>query len=262
MENNTELLINPNIPETIGDFLERGGVKNPSVFEEDMDILEAIRKMNTNGFSQVPVCTADGKLRGYLSWDGIFRGVCKSSEALFGIVADYCCRFLDSKIISLDAPIREALTRIQSSEFLIIVDSISELHVKGLITVSDLSSLYSIILQGFTLISDIEARLRAIISSADIQIIELQKLTKNENVKSVNDLTLGNFSYIMNNDRIWPRLCISSSLDMKDFRNLSYTVTCIRNKIMHNNWLSSNEVNVHEDIRTLENFLNLLSANM
>ena len=73
MKNNSELQISLEIPETIADFLERGGVKNPSVFNEGMDILIAIRKMNTNGFSQVPVCSSEGKLQGYLSWDCVFR---------------------------------------------------------------------------------------------------------------------------------------------------------------------------------------------
>lgn len=50
-----------------------------------MDIIEAIRKMNTNGFSQVPICSVDGKLRNYLSWDGIFRGVCKSTKLVEGL---------------------------------------------------------------------------------------------------------------------------------------------------------------------------------
>ena len=179
-----------------------------------------------------------------------------------GIVSDYCCRSLDSKVISLDAPIRDALTRLQSSEFLIIVDSITELHVKGLITISDLSSLYSVILQGFTLISDIETRLRLVVGLSDVQIIELQKLAKNENINAVNDLTLGNFRYIMNNERIWSRLVLSKTLDRQSFFELMTEVKEIRNKIMHNNWLSSKEVNVHEDIRTLENFLNLLSSNI
>ena len=250
------------IPETVGEFLNNGGVKNPYVFHSDMDIMEAIRKMNTNGFSQVPVCAEDGTLVAYLSWDGIFRGVCKNNGSFSGFVSDYCCRSLDSKVISLDAPIRDALTRLQSSEFLIIVDSITELHVKGLITISDLSSLYSVILQGFTLISDIETRLRLVIGLSDVQIIELQKLAKNENINAVNDLTLGNFRYIMNNERIWSRLVLSKTLDRQSFFELMTEVKEIRNKIMHNNWLSSNEVNVHEDIRTLENFLNLLSVNI
>lgn len=262
MKNNSELQISLEIPETIADFLERGGVKNPSVFNEGMDILIAIRKMNTNGFSQVPVCSSEGKLQGYLSWDCVFRGVCKSEATFSGVVADYYCTSLDDKIISLDAPVRDALARIQTSEFLIIVDSISELHVKGLITVSDLSALYSVILQGFTLIGDIEAHLKAIIASADIQIIELQKLSRNENIKTAIDLTMGNLSYIMNNDRIWARLSISKSLDMSSFHELTSKVTGIRNRIMHNNWLTSDEVNVHDDIRTLEDFLSLLSANM
>lgn len=262
MENNRELQISLDIPETIGDFLERGGVKNPSVFNGDMDILMAIRKMSTNRYSQVPVCSYEGKLQGFLSWESVFRGVCKSEATLCGVVADYYCTSLDDKIISLDAPIRDALARIRTSEFLIIVDSIYDLNVMGLITVSDLSALYSVILQGFTLIGEIESHLRTIITSADIEIIELQKLTQKKNIERVKDLTMGNFSYVMNNERIWPRLSISKSLDMADFHKQTSQVTYIRNRIMHNNWLCSDEVDVYEDIRILENFLSLLSDHM
>lgn len=252
----------PYIPETIGDFLERGGVKNPHVFSLDMDILEAVRKMNTNGFSQVPVCTTDGRLEAYLSWDGIFRGISRNPDSFAGVVSDYCCRTLDTKIISLDAPTREALHRLQTNEFLIIVDSLSGLKVKGLITVSDLSALYSTILQGFTLINDIETRLRIVMSTADVRLIELQKLSKNEELQSVSGLTLGQFSFIMNNERVWPRLSISRSLDRISFHELLSRVTEIRNKIMHNNWIGSQNVNVSDDLMELESFFNLLSANM
>lgn len=250
------------IPDTIAEFLEIGGVKNPDVFPAEMDIYEAIRKMNTKGFSQVPVCIHERVLQGYLSWDGIFRGICKNRESFSGTVSDYCSKSLDSKIISMDSQLRDALTRILDNEFLIVVDSFTELNVMGIITISDLSHLYSTILQGYTLIRDIEIRLRKIISAADIKIKELRALSQNKELEAVNELSLGNFCFIMNNNKVWPRLSISRSLDQNYFYQEITEIKNIRNQVMHNNWLSCEGASVRQDIMHLQNFLNLLDSNM
>lgn len=242
---------------SVEEFLDRGGVRNPDTFSPSTEIIEALRIMNTKGYSQVPVCDYDKHLIGYLSWDVVFRNICRNDGCLKGEVGDFMSTKLDDRIISLNTPLIDALSRIREVEFLILVDDITQLNVQGLVTVADLSNSYSSVLQGYIWISEIEHRLREILCDAQVTYADARNLTKRTDISTVSDLTLGNLSYMLNNPTIWNRTSLSKELDQTSFHVFLETVRQIRNKIMHVDW--SNESHESDgDLSILTKFLDLL----
>lgn len=243
---------------SVEEFLDRGGVRNPDTFSPETEIIEALKVMNTKGYSQVPVCDHDKHLIGYLSWDVIFRNICKNNGCLNGTVSDFMSTKLDDRIISLNTPLRDALSRIREVEFLILVNDVTQLNVHGLVTVADLSNSYSSVLQGYIRISEIEHRLREILTKAQVTYTEARNLTKRTDILSINDLTLGNISYLFNNHTIWKRTSLCDYLDQTRFHSYLEIVRQIRNKIMHVDW-SDEGMESDDDLATLARFLLLLN---
>lgn len=213
--------------------------------------------MNTKCYSQVPVCDDDKHLIGYISWDVIFKNICINDGTISGKVRDFMSTNIDGLIISFSTSLREALSRIKEVEFLILVDDIMRLNVHGLVTVADLSNNYSSIMQGYILISEIEHRLRDVISKAEITYADVKNLTKRDDVDSIDKLTIGNICYMLNNPRVWQRTSISHYHDQTAFHETLSRVCLIRNRIMHVNW-PTHETEADDDLSCLTKFLQRL----
>jgi CBS domain-containing protein len=242
---------------SLEEFLDRRGVKNPDVFSPEVDIIDALKIMNTKCYSQVPVCDEAKHLIGYISWDVIFKNICLNNGTISGAVGDFMSTNLDKLIISFNTPLREALGRINEVEFLIIVDDITGLNVRGLVTVADLSDNYSLVMQGYILIREIEHRLREIIFKAEVTYSDARSLTKREDVDSIDKLTIGNICFMLNNPCVWQRTSMCDYYDQGAFHEMLSQVCLIRNKIMHMNW-PADGAEADEDLSTLKKFLGRL----
>ena len=162
----------------------------------------AIEQMVAGEYSQLPVVDQYTRLKGIITWESIAHAqftrrpevvadammtnphTCRESEELFARIED-----------------------IQRRGFLIVVDG--ENVVTGILTAADLSGELRNRVQPFTVLEEIERRLRRAVSPLTVEELRSSFPAGDGRAKRINsarDLTLGNYSYVLDNEVRWARL--------------------------------------------------------
>ncbi len=219
----------------------------------DSDLNEAITKMISHDFSQLPVMQqAKRDLKGVISWKNI--GMKSIGGKSLEKVRD--CMETNPPLISSETSLFKALPLIIEHDYVIVQNSIKE--ICGIVTASDLSLQFKQLTEPFLLVSEIERHLRQLLAKLPLSEIEKVKDEKDENrkIEHVSDLTFGEYLRLFQHPQIWIKLHIS--FDRATFCNDLESIRIIRNNIMHfdPDGLEDSQLSV------LRNFIRLLQAHL
>ena len=162
----------------------------------------AIERMIAGEYSQLPVVDSFGRLKGVITWESIAHAQFRHRPELVVeamLTNPYSCKESEELFARIDD--------IQRRGFLIVVDG--ENVVAGILTAADLSGELRNRVQPFTVLEEIERRLRRAVSRLSID--ELRASfprgdPRAKRTKSPHDLTLGNYSYVLDDDERWAKL--------------------------------------------------------
>lgn len=193
----------------------------------DAPLGRAVMRMVEKDFSQLPVVGVHRRLLGAITWESIARALLGGHPTTIA-----------SALVAHPATAREEhelfarIDDIQRHGFLIIVDA--ENVVMGLLTAVDLAAELKARIQPFTVLEEVERRLRRAIK---LPLEDLRaSFTGNKKhlaakVKSTKDLTLGNYPFVVDDDERWGRL--NWPFERTDMVALLDTVAKYRNEIAH-----------------------------
>ncbi|MGW0731630.1 CBS domain-containing protein [Streptomyces sp. NPDC002851] len=196
-------------------------VREVVTVEVDAPLGRAIARMVEGGFSQLPVVNHNKVLHGVITWESIAQAQLRGHE---GKVSD-----------ALDAHPRTArrheelfarIGDIQDHDFLIIVDE--ENIVFGILTAADLAGQLQQRVEPFTLLEEVERRLRRTTShlrSEDLPGQAQRKRQRGEN------FTLGNYKFIVEDETCWEKL--SWPYEKEDMVGRLEAVANYRNALAH-----------------------------
>jgi restriction system protein len=162
----------------------------------------AIERMVAGEYSQLPVVDEYERLKGVITWESVAHAQFTRRP---GLVADamltyhYTCRESEELFARIDD--------IQRRGFLVIVDG--ENVVTGILTATDLSGELRNRVQPFTVLEEIERRLRRAVSVLSVDELRASFPDGDSRAKKINsphDLTLGSYSYVLDNETRWAKL--------------------------------------------------------
>jgi len=193
----------------------------------DQPVGTAIEQMIAGEYSQLPVVDGYERLKGVITWESIahaqFRGT-PTWVADATLANAYSCRESEELFARIDD--------IQRRGFLIIVDG--ENVVTGILTAADLSGELRNRVQPFTVLEEIEQRLRKAVSSLSVEDLRGSFPDGDSRAKKINspkDLKLGNYSYLLNDETRWTAL--AWPYERADMVSRLRKVASYRNSIAH-----------------------------
>lgn len=217
----------------------------------DSELREAITKMITYDFSQLPVMQQPKRdLKGVISWRSI------GTKLSVGLNSTKVRDLMEVnyQMISSETSLFKALPTIIEHEYVLVENSSKE--ICGIVTASDLSLQFKQLTEPFLLVSEIENHIRYLLSKLPKEDIENAKDEKDTQriINSVADLTVGEYLRLFENPTIWAKLNIQ--IDRATFCEYLDKVRDIRNNIMHFDPDGLDE----ESIENLRRFARLLQT--
>lgn len=219
----------------------------------DSDLNEAITKMISHDFSQLPVMQQPKRdLKGVISWKSI--GMKTMGQKSLLKVRD--CMEKNPPLISSDTSLFRAIPLIIEQDYVLVKNQINE--ICGIVTASDLSLQFRQLTEPFLLVSEIERHLRQLLAKVPLPELEKAKDEKDETrkIEDVSDLNFGEYQRLFQNPAVWDKLNIS--FDRATFCNDLDEIRKIRNSIMHfdPDGLEESKLSI------LHNFIRLLQAHL
>ena len=163
----------------------------------------AIGLMVENEFSQLPVVDQHGRLEGIVTWESIaqanFRHQRPEIVSNAMMVNPQTCRESEE--------VFPRINDIYKYGFLIVVDG--ENVVTSILTAADLAAELRNRVQPFTVLEEIERRLRRVVGVLPVEDLRACFRRGDPRVRSAQsarDLTLGNYSFLIDNDGRWAKL--------------------------------------------------------
>ena len=187
----------------------------------------AIERMVAGEYSQLPVVDSFGRLKGVITWESVAHAQFRHRPEL---VADamhtnpHSCKESEELFARIDD--------IQRRGFLIVVDG--ENVVAGILTAADLSGELRNRVQPFTVLEEIERRLRRAVSRLSVDELRDSFPGGDPRAKKINsphDLTLGNYSYVLDDEARWAKL--RWPYERTDMMDRLRKVATYRNAIAH-----------------------------
>lgn len=217
----------------------------------DAPLEEAVTKMLTHDYSQLPIMQSEREVRGAISWRSI------ASRLALGKVGISARDFSDNvEVIDSTSSLFDAVSLVVQHQYVLVRVSSSDRRIVGIVTSSDLSAQFQALTEPFLLLSEVENDLRRIIESKyeqkDLQAAKDPADTARI-VASVHDLTFGEYIRLIENTDLWKKLDVR--LDRKSFVANLNKVREIRNDVMHFDPDGIPE----EDLQVLRNFARFLS---
>lgn len=202
----------------------------PIYVDKNAPLIHAITLMQQNDYSQLPVVSSNERnLCGYISWATI--GAARQKKKDSELVKDY----MDENVcsISKNMSLLDAINITAKNEFVVVIDD--DKTMQGIITTADIASEFLSITQSeaFILLGQIERQIRIILRNGEILLEDIKKVCQEEEreVKSIDDLTFGEYLRLIENDKNWQKLGLNT--DRKDFIAALNEVRKIRNDVMH-----------------------------
>ncbi|MFJ6465413.1 CBS domain-containing protein [Streptomyces sp. NPDC091387] len=187
----------------------------------DGDLGLAYLHMVEADFSQLPVVDRNGRARGVVTWQSIARAKLTGRGHTIAEVTDH------------DAPTarehEELFSRIQDLRqhgFLVIVDS--EHVVTGVLTASDIADQLKLRIEPFTLLEEVELRLRRTLNRYSRE--DLPTRTKNI-LEKKGLITLGEYRHVFQEEGLWKQL--NWPFDQQSFLDRLDVVKKFRDSVAH-----------------------------
>lgn len=208
-----------------------GANREPDYVKPEDPVEKATTLMLHKGYSQLPVSSKtlfQSSIVGYISWQTIALKQIHGGGG--GIVQDYINR--DVCILPSETPILEAMESVHKYGFILVSDQSKK--ICGMITAVDMSSTYKSLTEKFLLIEQIERQVRLLLDN-QYTLAEINALIRTEDsqleVRSIDDLTFGQYVKIIESPDNWKKLNLSFDKDI--LHTLLDDVRGIRNDIMH-----------------------------
>lgn len=193
----------------------------------DSDLSEAITKMMTFDFSQLPVMQSKRDLKGVISWRSIGQklAVGKTSSVVRDLMEP------SFQMISSETSLFKALPIIIEHDYVLVKNKENE--ICGIVTASDLSLQFKQLSEPFLLVAEIESHIRQILMKLDQVDLENGKDQRDveRKIESVADLTFGEYLRLFENPVIWSKLRLQ--IDRNTFCEQLKRIKDVRNNIMH-----------------------------
>jgi CBS domain. len=222
--------------------------------KKENSLIEASTLMLRHDFSQLPVLAGKRDVTGLISWKSI--GIALSLGKPCSTVAD-CLTEVD--VLSIDEPIFKAVSIILEKEVVLVKDNTK--MISGIVTASDIASLFHELAEPFLIIEQIENLVRRLLDDKltfdDIKnVLDINSYDKE--IKTLSDLTFGHYVRIIENKQLFDKLGIN--VDRAILQKTLDDVRKVRNDVMHFN----PEELQDEDLCILRDALHFLStiANM
>ncbi len=224
--------------------------KQPVFVKPDDLIAKAVTLMITHDYSQLPVMTSDREVKGVITWASL------GSQLALGKTCKYVREcMVPHKEISSDTYIFAAVDDIIANQYVLIRNP--EHVISGIVTTSDLSLQFRQLGEPFLLLGEIENYIRRMIqdkyTESELKAACDPSETEKE-IKSVSDLTLGEYLRLIENPDNWEKLDVS--IDRESFVKKLDDIRRIRNDVMH----FDPDGIADEDIARLRDFVRLMQA--
>lgn len=218
-------------------------------------VRHATTKMMIHNYSQLPVMQGSWTIHGMISWRTIGEAVKKGSPIEFV----HQCMDENVCVVAYQSDLLEAVELIAREEVVLVRGT--EKTISGIVTTSDLSREYHRLAEPYLLLREIEGRLRQLIRSAftaeEIASVG-HRVGATRAVRSVSDLTFGDYKSLIEPRKGWNRLGLAVA--RKPFVELLESVRDARNRIMHFRGDSLESYSRWENVRKLRRLLAWLGA--
>ena len=215
---------------TVGSLIPEGRTL-VSVLPDD-ELWRANVLMTANNYSQLAVMSGPGEseVKGAISWKSI------SPSYISGISCEKVRDFTtECEIVSADSPIFDTVQVIADHDFVLVKDEHDK--IAGIVTASDLAVAFRDLFEPLHLSGGAELGIRQIFLNANFEDIDLQDILSKRRSKGntpveIGDLTLGQFSQLLEDDEYWKKLNVTGT-DRSSFRRCLGKLKDIRNPVMH-----------------------------
>jgi len=206
-----------------------GGVVSVS---PDALLSEAVTRMMSQGFSQLPVMTGQRDVKGVISWMSVGSRLALSDSHTVPNCHHVRSMMQQAHEVRADTSIFDAISLIVQHGYTLVRDATQK--ITGIVTASDLSMQFRDLTEPFLLLSEIENSIRNMIGDrfTAAQLIAARDPGAQEReVSTVADLTFGEYIRLLENPERWEMLKLA--IDRSLFcRNLD-EVRRIRNDVTH-----------------------------
>lgn len=201
-----------------------GGV---TAISPDASLSQALALMMGRDFSQLPVMTGERTVQGIISWKSI------GSRLALGHGANTVRGLMEqAHEVRADISIFEAISLIVQHGYVLIRGESNK--ITGIVTASDLSLQFRALTEPFLLLSEIENLVRNMIGDrfSPAQLLAARDPdSQDREVRSVADLTFGEYIRLLENPERWDRLQLA--IDRTLFCKNLDRVRTIRNDVTH-----------------------------
>ena len=193
----------------------------------DAPLTEAVTKMLSKDFSQLPVMIGERDVKGVISWTSIGTRQClgKNGSSVRELMDP-------AQEIKAESSMFQAIPMIVQQQYVLVRSS--DNRISGIVTASDLSLQFQQLAEPFLLLSEIENHIRRLIGDK-FSGEELSQARdpgdSDRRVERVADLTFGEYIRLLENPNRWEKLRLS--IDRATFCKQLDRVRTIRNDVMH-----------------------------
>lgn len=222
----------------------------PLFVAPDAALEEAITKMMTHDFSQLPIMTSEREVKGAVSWRSLGK------RMALGVSCKFARDCMDPvTVVDHDMSIFDAIAIIVATDFVLVRRG--DRVLGGIVTTSDLGSEFGRLGEPFLILGEIENHLRWLLSTRftpkDLEAC-IDPKDGSRTVEGPEDLSLGEIQRFLDKDEQWQQLGIA--LDRKEFIGTLDEVRQIRNAAMH---FDPDGV-LPEEMETLREFVRFMRA--
>lgn len=193
----------------------------------DSDLTEAITKMITHDYSQLPVMQGTRSIKGYISWKTI--GL-RSTTSHSGKQVRHFME-TNAPIVRKDQSLFKTIPMLIENDFVFVINEKQE--ISGVITSIDFALQFLQMSEPFLLIGEIENYIRKHLNVLTPEELQAAKdgTDSERAITNVSDLTFGEYVRLLQNPTIWEKLSLRA--DRKLVCDYLEEVRKIRNIVMH-----------------------------
>jgi CBS domain-containing protein len=163
----------------------------------DESLQYAQKLMGDKGYSQLAVMTGPSELLGAVSWRSIAMAKVAKKNISLADAIDF-----DPEVVRATDWLLDKIGVIYDADFVFVQDS--AYNICGIVTTADLSARFRDLTSPFFQLGEIEIRLRRC-TRDKFSVADLRKATNKNKINSVNDMTLGNYVFLLKEEEMWRR---------------------------------------------------------
>lgn len=207
-------------------ILEAANTK-PTHISDEKSIADAIEIMLDRDFSQLPVMTTPSVVRGVVSWHSLCLWFLQGGNPQAKVKH---CMEPPPRPLPSDTPLLTAIGEIGRHQYLLIRGKNN--LISGIVTASDLSNELGRLSEPFIFLMEIENHIRGILGGRfTVQELVNACRDKDRKVEGLDDLTFGDYSYLLRQEPNWQKL--GFPIPLRRFVARLDKIGKIRNDVMH-----------------------------